>query len=366
MSIKNALRQRMWDWIDSRRPSSNTHHLSHNNLFIFPSRQGLWFLLINALLWILGTNYQNNLVLALAFLLLTFFIVSILHTFTNLSGMIIKVLSAEPVFCGDNAELKISLSSKQARFRDSLVIHWQGDESTQCHLASDAESIVSTFLKTDKRGLKETGKLLIDTRYPLGIIRSWTRLKTTATILVYPKPIAFGPLPVDEAVSDEGTIAAGRGSDEFSGYKNYQAGDSLKNVSWKIFARGMGVYSKDFSAYRDQRLWLDWDYLEGKNTEERLSGLCWWALEATKKDKVFGLKLPGITIDPSSGKSHLEKVLTALALFGVKKSFGSFNTSSITAEKENTVIESATHESAAHESNNCESSSSIDSRGVSS
>ncbi len=98
ISIINSLRLRIWDWIDSRRPVANTHHLNRNNLFIFPSQQGLWFLLVNLLLWVLGTNYQNNLILALAFLFLTFFIVAILHTFTNLSGMSVKVLGAAPVF----------------------------------------------------------------------------------------------------------------------------------------------------------------------------------------------------------------------------------------------------------------------------
>ncbi|MGI1678207.1 MAG: DUF58 domain-containing protein [Cellvibrionaceae bacterium] len=323
ISIINSLRLRIWDWIDSRRPVANTHHLNRNNLFIFPSQQGLWFLLVNLLLWVLGTNYQNNLILALAFLFLTFFIVAILHTFTNLSGMSVKVLGAAPVFCGETAEYTIALSSHQQRFRDALVLKWQESEPTTCCLESDNEIIVQTFVKTHHRGWEDPGKLMVDTFYPLGIIRSWTRLKTESRILVYPKPILFGPLPVSEAVSDEGEVAIGKGSDEFSGYKNYQAGDSLKNVSWKTYARGMGVYSKEFSAYRDHRLWLNWDDLIGKNTEERLSGLCGWALEAHKQDKEFGLKIPSTEIQPSSGKKHLEHVLKTLALFGTNDLTGS-------------------------------------------
>ncbi|MGH1470009.1 MAG: DUF58 domain-containing protein [Cellvibrionaceae bacterium] len=318
--IINSFRLRMWNWIDSRRPTSNLHHLTRNNLFIFPSQQGVWFLLANLLLWVLGTNYQNNLILALAFLLMTFFVIAILHTFTNLSGMSVNVLGADPVFCGDAAEIKVALSSRQQRFRDFLSFKWQGCDPIVCHLESDDEIVINTFVKTHHRGLEHPGKLIVETFYPLGIIRSWTRLKTKLNVLVYPKPISFGPLPLSKALSDEGVVAAGKGGDEFSGYKNYQAGDSLKDVSWKTYARGMGVYSKEYSAYRDQRLWLDWDYLDGKKTEERLSGLCSWALEAHQADKDFGLRIPGVEIQPSSGKKHLERVLKALALFGVDSS----------------------------------------------
>ncbi len=310
-------RSKFWMWVDSRRPTSSTHHLSRNNLFIFPSQQGLWFLLVDLLLWVLGTNYQNNLVLALAFLLITLLIVTILHSFNNLSGLTVNVVGSHPVFCGDTAEVKVILSSHVRRFRDSISINWQGGESLDCYLDGDNEVAVNVFFKTHRRGWTDPGRLLLQTYYPLGIIRNWTGLKTGTKILVYPKPISTGPLPLSEARSDQGVVAVGKGSDEFSGYKSYQAGDSLKHVSWKNYARGMGIYSKEFSSYRDQRLWLDWDYLTGKNTEERLSALCYWALEANEKNKEYGLRIPGVEIKISSGSKHLDNVLKALALFGV-------------------------------------------------
>ena len=316
--IIDFLRSRVWRWIDSRRPTSATHHLNRNNLFIFPSQQGLWFLLVDILLWLLGTNYQNNLVLALAFLLITLLIVTILHSFNNLSGLTINAIGSHPVFCGDTAEVKVILSSRIRRFRDSISVKWQGGEALDCCLESDNEIAVNVFFKTHRRGWVDPGRLILQTYYPLGIIRSWARLKTGRKILVYPNPVSAGPLPLAEARSDQGVIAAGKGSDEFNGYKSYQAGDSLKHVSWKTYARGMGIYSKEFSSYRDQRLWLDWDYLAGKNTEERLSALCFWALEANRQGKEFGLRIPGIEIKISSGNKHLENVLKALALFGIR------------------------------------------------
>jgi len=113
----SALQQRMWRWIDSRRPPAKQQNLSRNNLYIFPSWQGLWFLVADIILWLVGTNYENNLILAMAFLLITLFVITILHTFANLSGLSIQLLSVKPVFSGETAEVKILVTRNGKRGR---------------------------------------------------------------------------------------------------------------------------------------------------------------------------------------------------------------------------------------------------------
>src|SRR5690606_28097370 len=161
--------------------------------------------------------------------------------------------------------------------------------------------------------------LIVESRYPLGILRCWARLDMDCRILVYPKPIAAGPLPVAEAIRDEGDLAARQGADEFAGYRSYQPGDSLRNVAWKQYARGMGLHSKDYSAYVDKRLWLDWDYLAGMNREARLARLCYWVLQASNAETEFGLRLPGQDLAPGRGPAQREQALRMLALFEVKE-----------------------------------------------
>ena len=63
-------------------------------------------------------------------------------------------------------------------------------------------------------------------------------------------------------------------------------------------------------------VWLDWHTLEGLNTEERLSQLCQWVIEAEKQEMSYGLRLNDKEIAPGSGEEHSNKCLSTLALWG--------------------------------------------------
>lgn len=313
-SIAN-LKTKMWRWVDAKRPAKKIHTLNRNNLFVFPSRQGFWFLLAALVLWLVGTNYENNLILALAFLLVTLFVISILHTFANLSGVSVQLLSAKPVFSGETAEVQLLISRQGKRGRDNIVLYWPDNLPTVVSLLDKSELTVTVSVSTAGRGWFNPGRLIIETVYPLGIIRSWTRLDLDCSILVYPKPIPAGPLPKAQALRDEGDTASHRGADEFSGFKTYQVGDSMRNVAWKHYARGFDIMSKDFAAYVDHRMWLDWDYLGGMDREARLSRLCFWVVECSKTENEYGLRLPSNELTPGHGPAHNLQALKLLALF---------------------------------------------------
>jgi uncharacterized protein (DUF58 family) len=51
------------------------------------------------------------------------------------------------------------------------------------------------------------------------------------------------------------------------------------------------------------------------DAEERLSHLARWVLDAHAAGVSYGLRLPGEKVDMSSGESHRERCLEALALY---------------------------------------------------
>jgi uncharacterized protein (DUF58 family) len=107
------------------------------------------------------------------------------------------------------------------------------------------------------------------------------------------------------------------GSEDFHSLREYLPGDSLKHVAWKHYARGQGLLTKNYNAFLDTRVWLDWDLLAGQEQEIRLSRLTYLAVEAERHREDYGLRLPGIELPPNQGPQHLTSVLTALALFGI-------------------------------------------------
>lgn len=310
----NQLRRRVYQ----RYPPSTIQIFTRRNLFIFPSRSGFGFLLFLAILWLVGTNYSNNLVLALAFLLSSMFVVCILHTFSNLAGVELEFLSSQPTFNGENAEFTLVVRRKDKRRRENILLGWGSGNTVAIDLIDVAEQRITLFVPVNRRGWFDPGRLLIQTYFPLSFLRCWMYPSLGCKVLVYPKPVSAGPLPSSGVVAEDGEQMLASGAEEFAGYRSYQIGDTLRHVAWKQFARGVGLFSKEFVSHADSRLWLQWDDLPGMDREARLSRLCYWVLCADDAKREFGLRLPGVEFKPGSGPNHKLEALKMLALFEVK------------------------------------------------
>jgi len=170
---------------------------------------------------------------------------------------------------------------------------------------------------TVRRGRLALGRMEVLTTFPLGLFRAWSSVELDSHCLVYPKPES-GQVPFPAArAGDSGRLEAGQGQDDFSGLRKYHAGDSLRHVAWKAAARGQPMMTKQFTGLAAGETWLDWgDLPPGMGTEQRLSRLTRWVLDAGRAGQTFGLRMPSITIAPACGPSHEEQCLAALALFG--------------------------------------------------
>ncbi|PCO06323.1 DUF58 domain-containing protein [Microbulbifer flavimaris] len=306
-------------WLERRSPAARQVTLSHRKLFILPSRAGLGLLLVILLLWLLGTNYENNLVFAMAFLMASLFAVLPVHTFANLSGLNLRLLSAPPAFAGDFARVRIAAGRIGRRQREHIEICWPPEEGAQFDLVDTESREIDVALPVNRRGRIRAPRLRVQSRYPLGLFRCWSHVDLDIEILVYPAPRDLGPLPLGAAPGEGDSPERRRGGDDFAGLRPYQPGHSLRHVAWKHFAGGRDLHSKDYDSGADTRLWLDWDLLAGRDVETRLSGLCHWVLEAERAQIPYGLRLPGSNLSPSLGESHRQRALAALAEFPLQE-----------------------------------------------
>lgn len=309
--------RRLNQWLDNRLPPRRSVLLNRINVFIFPSQAGFSFLLTILLLWLIGTNYENNLVFGLTFLLTGLFVVSILYTYSNLAGIRVTAVRSKPAFAGENAEFELLVERNNSRNYENLLLSWRDMPPQIVNLTDSGQQRVTLYLPGKQRGWLHPGRILVQTYYPLGLLRAWTWLDLDMSCLIYPKPISAGPIPMAQGAQGDGAITSRNGTEDFYGLKEYQAGESLRHVAWKQYARGQGLHTKEYAASVDRRLWLDWDYLAGMDRENRLSRLCYWVLEAAHTDNEYGLRLPGVEIKPARGIEHRDRLLKLLALFEV-------------------------------------------------
>jgi len=75
-----------------------------------------------------------------------------------------------------------------------------------------------------------------------------------------------------------------------------------------------GLVVRDTQQAQRHELWLDFMQAGTGGTEQKLSRLCAWVLNADKLAIDYGLRLPALEIKPASGEAHKRQCLEALAL----------------------------------------------------
>ncbi|BAN49050.1 DUF58 domain-containing protein [Metapseudomonas resinovorans] len=304
-------------WLARRIPPASQVRLDQRRIFILPTRAGLAFGLALVPMLLVAINYQNSLAYALTFLLLSVFLVAILHTFRNLAGLTLKAAGGAPVFLGEQAHFHFILESA-GREHQAIAVGWPPLPLQVLDVPARGVCPVELHLPTEHRGWLRPGRLRVESRYPLGLLVAWSWIDLDQALLVYPHPLA-GDLPLTpgqgEDEEDDGQHVLGVGADDYQGLRAYQPGDSRRRLHWKAYSRGQGLFVKEFAALAGRDLWLDLERVDG-GLEQRLGMLCHWVLQFSSRGQPFGLRLGGQVLAPDVGEAHREACLRALALYG--------------------------------------------------
>ncbi|MGR8980319.1 MAG: DUF58 domain-containing protein [Gammaproteobacteria bacterium] len=305
-------------WFMEKHPICDSVVLTQRRIFMKPTRRGLGVAFTVLLLVLIAFIYNSNQVYLLAFLLASILLLAILHTYQSLAGLKVEIGRVQPVFAGESAGLPVTVSNLSRQPREALSLSASSANELNFSLdASDSKTLTLQAAAT-KRGWQMIDTVTLASDYPLGAFQAWSPLRFDCKILVYPEPTGRpSPLPNCGGRRTDGEEGCGRISqDDFSGIRAYEAGDSLRRIHWKAYAKGQGLLSKQFeSGAGGADLWLDYDKTPGGHIEARLSLLCRWVVDAEAAGLRYGLLLPGRKIAPGSGRNHRMACLKALALF---------------------------------------------------
>lgn len=316
MRLPEGLRRRYRDWLRRRIPAARTVTLDQRRIFILPTGYGLFFLAIAAALFIAGINYENNLLLAFCFFLVSLFNAAIWHTFRNLSGLTLQAGNMREGFCGQDGALEIRLVAGARREHIGIWLQWPGSTQRELSVSASEQGSVWLDIPLRHRDRVSAPRVRVETRYPLGLLRAWSLVDLDHKCLAWPRPIPDTQCPASGAADEQGEHVALGGNEDFEGLRSYVPGDSLRVIHWKSLARERGLNTKVFSEPAEGRQWLEWDRMPGLDPESRLSRLCYWVLELDKTSQPYGLRLPGQELVPGSGPEHRLQALRMLALYG--------------------------------------------------
>jgi uncharacterized protein (DUF58 family) len=289
--------------------------LKRRRVFILPSRFGLIFAILVFAMVLGAMNYASSLGFALAFLLTGLGIVSMHHCHRNLLGTAVRFSGVQPVFAGEDCEYRLALTNNARATRYEISLHHNAYQSHAQDLEPRESKSIILKIPTQTRGRAQLGRCSVTTRFPGNLFRAWSWIHMDAECIVYPNPIAQSrPLPMSSG-GDGSHGVAERGDADFAGLKTADPADPPQRIAWKASARSEELLAKQFAGGEQRAQILAWDQLHGLETEERLSQLTRWCVDAAAEECTFGLDLPGTAIPLGRGQRHLHDCLKALALF---------------------------------------------------
>ncbi len=316
--------------------------LNQRRVFILPSKAGLGFGALLAVLFISSINYNLSLGFALTFLIAACAVIDMHLTFRNLAYLHLSPGRVQPVFAGEDARFEMHLANRRAHDRYAIWIGFIGDGSDidrrrraaanralrpLANLNAQAIDIgamsscsVTLSYPTARRGWQAAPRIRLTTRFPLGLLHAWSYWYPELSVLVYPRPETDAPpLPM---AGEARTDGIGRsGSEDFAGIRAYRPGDSIKHLAWRQIARiefeaGGQLVTKHFEGGAASDLMLDYDQLpRDLSIEARLSRLTRWVLEAEERGLAYGFHLGAVTLEPALGPAQQQACLRALALY---------------------------------------------------
>ncbi|WP_259394856.1 DUF58 domain-containing protein [Shewanella sp. SR44-3] len=333
-AIPKKLRLRWQKWLAKRIPASRQFTLSHKSIFILPSAFGLAWIGLILLLYLFGTNYQNNLIIGLSLLLASLFQTCIIYSYKNLAGLRLSAIKNPQIYAGGTASFAVELShhdlglaasqSNPHGSRDNrhqqICLRFANQHHVRVkHVIN--EQLTYVPLDNCQRGRLNPGRITVESYFPLGLCRTWSYVDLDLQQIIFakPKPYEIILSAADKEAQEDEHGLQRAGVSEFNELRAYVPGESLKQVAWKQWAQGKGLLTKTFSQPQGKPLWLLLANITGHDIEERLSKLAWQVDELSRRQQVFGVVLDNAhTIEQNIGDSHRITCQQAIALFQTK------------------------------------------------
>lgn len=319
-------RQRYRAWVARRHPSSASHTLVQRNLYVLPSKAGGMLGLTLCVLLLASINFQLNLGFALTFLIAGSALSSLWVGYRNVQGLQLQLGALQPTFQGERVTVPVLLQTTHGQ-RHGISLAMHRPQGTLAWVHTDVPATRSTTVELGsvphQRGWHRVPRIVVESRFPLGVFRIWSGWQPQVRVLVYPAPEMSAPAPHFADTPDTGSAPApSAGMAEHDGVRSYQRGDPLRSMVWKKAATALATGSGDLVVRNGQQtqspsLWLEAHATGLQDPEAQIARLTAWVLHAHAQQWKWGLKLPsGQSVEPATGAPHLHACLTALAVDG--------------------------------------------------
>lgn len=293
--------------------------IGRRELYILPTRIGWYYALILIALFGIAVKYDNQAAFMMLFILVSIGLIAMVYTHNNVVDLSIESHPSNAVFLGTPALFPINISNNSRKARNAVWII-SGGHHQLTSLEAGSQQLIELKLPTLQRGFLSCEPINLSSQFPIGIFFCWTkRFFSEERCLVYPQPLNLIDFP--ESGDNEGKQQTNNrmkfGSEDFAGMKAYQAGDRLRDIHWPSLAKTNKLITIQHETHANSSVNLSWFSLpDSLGTEDKLSQLCFWLVDAEKNGQRYQLEMPNNTIEFDNGMTHYQNCLRVLALWG--------------------------------------------------
>jgi uncharacterized protein (DUF58 family) len=312
--MKRFLRARIAQWARRRQGLDAPPFALHSRrIYILPTRLGVGFGGMLAIMLIAGLNYANSAALFLTFLLGGFALVAMHQCHRNLLRTSFVTASAPPMFATKPGTLYVTLGNDARFTRYGIDVAAFDDKQGSLDIPVNGQAQANVPLPASARGILRIDRLHVSTSYPYNLFRAWAWVHLPIEVLVYPRPHGSAPMPLESGHKAGTRAMALAGADEWRSLRPFRDGDSPRQVAWKAYARGSPLLVKEYSTLGADLRLFDYSQLQKLDVEARLEQLARWIVDADSRGERYGLMMPGRFFEPDTGPQHRHECLEALA-----------------------------------------------------
>ena len=275
--------------------------------------------MITLLLGFAAVNTGNNLLYLLVSALLGFMSVSGVLGKWNLAKVDFRFLLPDEIYDGVPTLLGIELFNRRRYLPIFLMEISVADRTVFFPLVDPLQGRQkSVEITLSGRGRQQLPEASVRSRFPVNFFVRSQGLLIEQKATVFPAPLSCSDLrqvdPGGRSGSQQNWQKGYEG--DINRIADYQGGEPLKSIHWKLSARHDRLKVKELSAATRKPVVLDLMALPDSNLEQRLRQATYLITRWLRDGWPVGLKAGNLELPPAVGRQHKLLLLQALAHYG--------------------------------------------------
>lgn len=274
----------------------------NERIFIFFSKQGLYFLFSLFLLFLISITYGNSMAYLALFLFFSTLSLSAIITNENLRGIEIKNTIKKVI-----GEDFVKIPFRVINNGKTVAVDIELEIGGQSFLIPKDASTLSVDLKLTP-GIHQIKRVRLISQYPFGLFYSWKNFSTDINCFII--PYAKDHLNLNLYIEKGAHYINPDG--EFLTILDDRENREVQKIDWKYYAKTGELFYKIFDKPKDTHLIIDEKDLLGLDAFKKIEQIHFLAKEARIKGVKFQLKLKNYESSLDCSTDELYEVLASM------------------------------------------------------